>query len=103
MKRLMKPLMAIDWWLFAATVPILAASLATMHSFTGDSSFALHQLIWIAVSLAAFFGISRIDTRFLRSTWASVTLMVLAVALLSTLFLLGKISHGAQSWLSFGF
>ena len=92
----------IDWWLFFATLPILAAGLVTMHSFSGDSSFATHQVIGITVSLVVFFGVSFIDTRFLRSTWISVALFITSVSLLSALFLLGRVSHGAQSWFSVG-
>ena len=92
----------IDWWLVAAIVPILAAGLATMYSFTGDNSFALHQVIWIAVSVAMFFVVARLDLRVLRTTPASVALFVLSVGFLGSLFVLGKISHGAESWLSFG-
>ena len=92
----------IDWWLFLATLPILAASLVTMHSFTGDNSFALHQFIVLIVSITAFFGMSFVDVRFLRSTWVSVVLFLGSTGLLAALFVLGKASHGAQSWFSFG-
>lgn len=92
----------IDWWIVAAIVPILAASLVTMHSFTGDNSFALHQLIWIIVSVAVFFAVSLADARLLRSSWVSVALFSLSIVLLGILFTLGKISHGAQSWFDFG-
>lgn len=92
----------IDWWLVGAIVPILVAGLVTMYSFTGDNSFAVHQLVWIGISLAAFFGLSLVDVRFLRTTWLSVALFTFSVLLLGSLFLLGKISHGAESWLSFG-
>ena len=92
----------IDWWLFWSVIPILAAGLITMHSFTGDSSFASHQMIGIAVSLIVFFAISQIDVRFLRSTWVSVALFITSVSFLGALFLLGRVSHGAQSWFSFG-
>ncbi len=93
---------SIDWLLLAAIIPILAAGLATMYSFTGDNSFAAHQLVWIVFSLVIFFGASALDARVLRSTWVSVVLFALSIALLGSLFLLGKISHGAESWLSFG-
>ncbi len=85
-----------------AIVPLLAAGLVTMHSFTGDTSFALHQFIWIAVSSAAFFALCFMDLRFLRSTWVSVFLFISSTSLLVALYLIGKISHGAQSWFSFG-
>ncbi len=92
----------IDWWLFGAIMPILAASLVTMHSFTGDSSFAAHQMIGIGASIVAFFAVSMVDLRFLRSTWVSVALFAVSTGLLAALFTLGKVSHGAQSWFSFG-
>jgi len=92
----------MDWWLFGAIIPILLAGLITMHSFTGDNSFAIHQLIWIIVSVGVFFGASFVDLRFLRSTWVSVALFTASVALLGTLTVLGRVSHGAQSWFNFG-
>lgn len=73
-----------------------------MHSFTGDSSFAYHQIIVIIFSFTAFFIISFLDARVLRSTYVSVTLFIITTGLLSALFLLGKVSHGAQSWFNFG-
>ncbi|MEI7463157.1 MAG: rod shape-determining protein RodA [Candidatus Taylorbacteria bacterium] len=92
----------IDWWLFFAILPIIAAGLITMYSFSGDNSFAAHQIIGIVVAIIVFFGVSFIDVRFLRSTWVSVTLFILSTSLLSALFLLGRVSHGAQSWFSIG-
>ncbi len=92
----------IDWWIFLAIIPILAAGLITMRSFSGNTSFATHQFIWIGVALLVFFGVSNIDMRFLRSTWVSVTLFIVSVGLLGTLSVLGKVSHGAQSWFNFG-
>jgi len=94
--------MSIDWVLFLVTVPILAAGLSTMHSFTGDSSFALHQFIWITASILVFFCISMVDVRFLRLSSVSTTLFVGSVAILSALFLIGKVSHGATNWINFG-
>jgi len=92
----------MDWWLIGACLPILAAGITTMYSFTGDNSFALHQLIWIVVALACFFIVSRVDVRFLKSTRVLTTLFVVICVLLAGLFLVGKISHGASSWFSFG-
>jgi rod shape determining protein RodA len=92
----------IDWWLIGAIVPILAAGLSTMYSFTGDNSFAVHQLIWIVISSAVFFAVSQVDVRFLRTTTASVAMFAVSVLLLGSLFILGRVSHGAENWLSFG-
>ncbi len=93
---------SIDWWLFIAIIPILAASLVTMHSFTGDNSFASHQLIVLTFSIVVFFVMSFVDVRFLRATWVSVALFLGSTGLLVALLILGKVSHGAQSWFSFG-
>jgi rod shape determining protein RodA len=92
----------IDWILFAATLPLLGAGLMTMNSFTGDSGIFIRQSIWILVAFAIFFAFSFIDFRFLRKTWVSVTLFVISCGLLSALFVLGKVSHGAASWFRLG-
>ncbi|MFA6554762.1 MAG: rod shape-determining protein RodA [Candidatus Paceibacterota bacterium] len=93
----------IDWWLFFSVIPVLAAGLITMYSFTGDNYFAFHQIAVIIFSVIVFFAVSFIDARSLRSTSVSVTLFLATTGLLSALFVLGKVSHGAQSWFNFGF
>lgn len=92
----------IDWILFAATVPLLLAGWVTMNSFVGESYFAERQLIWIGVSLLAFFVASAIDWRFLRRTDVVVTLYLILIAFLSILFISGKVVSGAQSWFRLG-
>lgn len=92
----------IDPWIFFCILPILGVGLITMHSFTGDSSFTSHQMVWICVSIIAFFILSKVDMRFLRSTWVSVVLFVATTGLLSALYFIGKISHGAQNWFRLG-
>jgi rod shape determining protein RodA len=94
--------MSIDWVLFLVTLPILAVGLSTMHSFTGDSSFALHQFIWIIASIAVFFAISMVDVRFLRLSSVSAILFTGSLVILSALFLVGKVSHGAANWINLG-
>jgi rod shape determining protein RodA len=92
----------IDWILFGATLPLLAAGLVTMNSFVGESNFAMKQIVWIAVSLAVFFAFSLIDFRFLRRTSVLVTLFALSCTVLIALFSLGKVVKGAQSWFDLG-
>lgn len=93
---------SVDWILFASIMPLLGAGLVTMYAFTGNNQFFIHQIIWISVSILAFFFLSELDFRFLRSTWVSVALFSLSCLALISLFLVGKVSHGAGSWLSFG-
>lgn len=92
----------MDWWLFGATIPILFAGLMTMYSFTGNNAFASQQVIWIGVAIAVFFAVSFIDVRFLRSTWISVAAFGVSFILLISLFLVGTVTRGTQSWFDFG-
>ncbi len=92
----------IDWILLASTVPLMIAGLLTMSSFSGQGAFAEKQIVWILVSLAVFFALSLVDFRFLRSTWAIMAVFLFGCFLLLAIFFLGKVSHGAQSWFSFG-
>ncbi len=92
----------IDWVLFLATVPILAAGLSTMYSFTGDNAFAFRQLLWITASIIMFFVLSMVDMRFLRSRATSIFLFIGSIGILSTVFVIGKVSHGAANWIDLG-
>jgi rod shape determining protein RodA len=93
----------MDWWIFGSILPIVIAGLVTMSTFKESNAFAEHQIIWICVGYLIFFLISHIDLRFLRSTFISVSLFAVSVASLLSLTIIGKISHGAESWISFGF
>lgn len=73
-----------------------------MFSFTGNNSFASHQLIWILVSVVLFFGVSFIDVRFLRSTWVSVFAFSISALLLAGLFVFGTVTNGSRSWFDLG-
>jgi rod shape determining protein RodA len=92
----------MDWVLFLVTIPMLAAGLSTMHSFTDDSSFAFRQFLWIIASIGVFFGLSFADVRFLRLRSVSAFLFIASVAALSVLFVVGKVSHGAANWIDLG-
>jgi rod shape determining protein RodA len=92
----------IDWVLFFATLPLLGAGLVTMDSFVGENYFFGKQIIWIVVSLTAFFGLSLFDFRFLKRTGVLVTLFIVSVFLLLALLGLAQVVKGAKSWLDFG-
>jgi rod shape determining protein RodA len=92
----------IDWVLFLATLPLLAAGLVTMKSFVGESIFFERQILWIGISLLAFFVASFIDWRFLRRRWVSATLFLLSLGLLTLLLILGETTKGAASWFDLG-
>ncbi|MBP6866387.1 MAG: rod shape-determining protein RodA [Candidatus Pacebacteria bacterium] len=95
----------IDWLLVFFLLPILTAGLVTMKSFTpedGGADFFSRQIIWVCLSLVVFFVFSSIDFRFIKRTGVLVTLFLFFLFVLTALFILGKVSHGAQSWFDFG-
>jgi rod shape determining protein RodA len=90
----------IDWFLVLFIIPILGAGLVTMKSFTGETTFFSHQLIWIGLSLSILLGFSFFDFRFLKRTEILVPLFLIFSALLVLLFFVGHTTKGAQSWFS---
>lgn len=94
----------IDWILFGATIPLLLAGLITMRSFGAKNDyFFSHQLIWIGLGLIIFFLFSFIDWRFLRKSGFLVALFLLAIAILASLLIFGKVHRGAASWFKLHF
>jgi rod shape determining protein RodA len=96
----------IDWLLILFILPIIAAGLVTMKSFSpleNAGDFFSKQIIWVFISFAVFFIFSFIDFRFLKRANVLVFLYIFVCTILFLLFVLGKISHGAQSWFDFGF
>lgn len=92
----------IDWYIVGSLIPILAISLLTMNSFTGEGNYAERQIVWISVSFTLFFILSFIDFRFLRRTYVIVALYMFSAVSLLSLFAVGYVSKGAKSWLNFG-
>lgn len=97
-----KTFSGVDWLLVLFTIPVLGAGLITMKSFTGESTFFSHQLIWIGISFAVMFALSFIDFRFLKRTDVLVTLFLIFSGLLVLLFFIGHKAGGAQSWFDLG-
>lgn len=96
----------IDWLLVFFILPIIVAGLVTMKSFApleDAGPFFSKQIIWILISFLVFFVFSFIDFRFLKRTDVLVTIFLLNCFILLLLFVLGNVSHGAKSWLDFGF
>ncbi len=93
----------IDWVLFLSAVLIAFGGLVTMNSFVGEQNYFFEkQVIWISVSIVLFLVVSFFDFRFLRRTGVVVLIFVVSCAVLSSLFVVGHISKGAQSWFSLG-
>ncbi len=93
---------SLDWWTFVPALLISLAGLVTMNSFAGENYFFFRQSIWILVSVCVFLVACAVNWRFLRRTSILLPLFGAILMLLSALFLVGRIAHGAQSWLNLG-
>jgi rod shape determining protein RodA len=102
MTDLFRKYLDLDWVLFLSTLPLLAFGLITMSSFTADQYHFDRQLIWIALSLLTFLGLSFFDWRFLRRSGIVASIYLTFIAVLSALFVLGTVAKGAKSWFSVG-
>src|SRR3989344_2684019 len=91
-----------DWLMFLAPLPLLAAGLVTMSSFTAESDFFGRQLLWIAIALVLSFVCSLIDWRFLRRSGVVMAIFIFGNLLLLGLMAWGSTLKGAQSWFSVG-
>ncbi len=100
-----KAFKGIDWLLVFFVLPLLSFGLITMKSLTvieSTPNFFEKQIIWIFVSFIVFFIFSSIDFRFLKRTDVLVSIFLFLSFILVALFIIGSISHGAQSWFDFG-
>lgn len=124
------PRRSIDWILFLAVLPIVAAGLVTMYSFEKETPTSCEvqetasvqtapetacvagppvpanpyfpkQLIWLFLSCMVFFAGSFIDWRFLRRSDVLFGLFLGGCLLLLILFLLGT-TRGIHGWLNLG-
>ncbi|HRZ30219.1 MAG TPA: rod shape-determining protein RodA [Candidatus Paceibacterota bacterium] len=92
----------LDWVLVFSTIPLVLFGLITMNSFTAESYYFARQISWVCFAYALFLGASFIDWRFLRRSSFLVFFYLVIAAVLSSLFIFGQVTKGAQSWLSFG-
>lgn len=95
----------IDWLLVFFLIPLLSFGLITMKSLSpaeSTANFFGKQVIWIIVSFIVFFIFSAIDFRFLKRADILAGLFLFFSFILVILFVVGSISHGAQSWFDFG-
>ncbi len=98
---------SVDWLLFGSIFFISVAGILTMNSFVParigtENGFFLKQIIWLFISVAALFGASVVDWRFLRRSGSIVIIFAVSCFLLLFLFIAGSVFKGAQSWFDFG-
>lgn len=83
-------------------LPIMILGLVTMSSIGDAHTVFYKQLIWIVISLVAMFVFANINYAVMTRSSASVIVYSLSCVLLLALFVLGKVTNGAQSWLYLG-
>lgn len=94
----------VDWFLFCAALAVSLLGLVTMRPFTdGGEAFFDRQLIWIAISVGAFFIAALPEYTFLRRTQIVSVLYALILVLLAFIFVAGTVVKGAQQRFDFGF
>lgn len=92
----------LDWILVAVTIPLIIFGLVAMNSFVAESYYFARQISWVCFAYALFLIASFIDWRFLRKSSIVVLFYLVVEAVLISLFIIGQVTKGAQSWLSFG-
>lgn len=93
----------IDWILVSAVLLISSAGLVTMSSLGTNNNFFNRQIVLLGVSFCIFFIFSLIDFKFLRRTQVIMWMFTISILGLFSLFFIGTVSKGAQSWFNLGF
>lgn len=102
MKRFLSLISRIEPALFLSMFFVLIAGLLTMSSFEGRDAYFWKQGVWIIVGITVFVCASFFEYRFLKQTRVVVSIYALLLGVLSLLFVLGRVTKGAQSWFSLG-
>ena len=95
------PRLFFDWTLLFPALALSLIGILTMSTFGQGASLAPRQILWLAVSLAVYFGLSLIDTRFIRRTSVVMTLYGVAFVLLALVLVMHPVM-GARAWFSLG-
>jgi rod shape determining protein RodA len=93
---------SIDWITLGSAVLLSFFCFFTMSSYSGHDPYFIKQLVWIAVSVAVFFGASFVDWRFLRRSGVAAGLYAVVTVPLVLLLVLGRAVKGAKSWIALG-
>lgn len=91
-----------DWTLLLPALTLSLLGILTISTFGSGASFAPRQLLWLAVSLCAYFIISKLDMSFIRRTPVVMIMYAFALVLLALLLLFADPVQGARAWFSFG-
>jgi rod shape determining protein RodA len=102
MKSFRSLLSRIEATLFVPMCFVLIAGLLTMSSFQGNDTYFWKQGLFILIGIGVFCFASMFEYRFLRQTHVVISIYGFLLAVLSLLFVVGRVAKGAQSWFSLG-
>lgn len=91
-----------DWTLLLPALALSLLGILTMSTFGQGASLAPRQLLWIAIALGVYLGLSTLDMRFIRRTTVVMTLYIVSFVLLALLLLIAHPVMGARAWFSIG-
>ncbi len=91
-----------DWTLLLPALALSLLGILTISTFGQGASLAPRQLLWLAVSLVVYFGLSKFDMRFIRNTSVVMVLYAISIVLLASLILFAHPVLGARAWFSLG-
>ncbi len=97
---------SFDKVLLACVLFLTLVSLITLQSFNEASQLSvdfLRQLLYVGVGTLAGLVFFHIHESTLRSSWAVITLYVIAAGILILLIPFGAVVNGAKSWFHLGF
>ena len=92
----------VEWPLFVIPITLCLLGILTMHPFGDSASLAPRQLIWLAISIIAYFVCAVLDMRFIRRTTVIVAGYVFLVSILALLLVATHAVMGAKSWFDLG-
>jgi rod shape determining protein RodA len=95
-----------DWLMLLITIVLALIGIMTVYSATrplaaeAHPGFYIKQVSWLILGITALFLIVSFDYVWLKRF--SLYLYIIGIALLMSVFVIGKTGMGAQRWLSFG-
>jgi len=91
-----------DWTLLLPALVLSLLGILTISTFGEGASLAPRQSLWLVIALGVYFGLSKVDMRFIRRTSVVMTLYVFSLVLLASLILFAHPILGARAWFSLG-
>ncbi len=82
--------------------PIMFMGLSAMSNINSSGDIFWKQLIWIMISLLSLIIFANLNYKNLARSKVSIFIYLFASFLLLAVFVIGKVTNGAQSWLYLG-